>query len=211
MSRTVIFGAGGRAGRQAVAEARRRGHTVTAVVRDPAKYPDLYADGVRVVAGDVTDAEAVTALAAGHDAVISAAAENSPDPHGFFTVSNRALLEAVRKAGARRLIVVGLAALLHDASGTPLMDSPIAAEAREFCLGHQTGLGVLRAEGADVDWLYVSPSGSFDEESTERSGQYRVADHGDWTDKITYENFAVVLLDEVEYPAHHRTHLAATG
>ncbi|MEU8250038.1 NmrA family NAD(P)-binding protein [Nonomuraea sp. NPDC048916] len=34
----TIFGAGGRAGRQVVAEARRRGHQVTAVVRDPARH-----------------------------------------------------------------------------------------------------------------------------------------------------------------------------
>ena len=33
MSKIVIFGAGGRAGRQVVAEARRRGHEVTAVMR----------------------------------------------------------------------------------------------------------------------------------------------------------------------------------
>ncbi|MGI5273404.1 NAD(P)H-binding protein [Nonomuraea sp. CA-218870] len=49
----VVFGAGGRAGRQIVAEAHRRGHRVTAVVRDPASHGDL--TDVRVVAGDVTD------------------------------------------------------------------------------------------------------------------------------------------------------------
>ncbi|MDX2939630.1 NAD(P)-dependent oxidoreductase [Streptomyces ipomoeae] len=210
MSKTVVFGAGGRAGRQAVAEALRRGHTVTAVVRDPAKYPDLSADGVRVVAGDVTDAEAVTALVAGQDAVISAAVENGSDPQAFFTDSSRALLGAVRKSGARRLVVVGTVALLHDASGARLLDSPVLAEAREFCLGHETGLELLRAEGPDVDWLYVSPSGVFDEDGG-RSGNYRVADHGDWTDKITYEDLAVALLDEIERPAHHRVHLAVTG
>ncbi|MFD0890304.1 NmrA family NAD(P)-binding protein, partial [Streptosporangium algeriense] len=35
MSRIVVFGAGGNAGRRVVAEAVSRGHTVTAVVRDP--------------------------------------------------------------------------------------------------------------------------------------------------------------------------------
>src|SRR5690349_13707484 len=37
----VVFGAGGRVGRAAVAEARRRGHPVTAGVRDPARHRDL--------------------------------------------------------------------------------------------------------------------------------------------------------------------------
>nr|BFE88776.1 hypothetical protein GCM10020093_113770 [Planobispora longispora] len=80
MGRIIIFGAGGRAGGAAVAEARRRGHRVTAVVRDPARHGDLAADGVPVVAGDVTDADAVARLAAGHDAAISAAADLGAPP-----------------------------------------------------------------------------------------------------------------------------------
>lgn len=205
----IIFGAGGRAGRTAVAEARRRGYPVTAVVRDPARHPDLAGDGVRVVAGDVTDASAVTALAAGHDTVISAAVTVGPDPHAFFTASTHALLAAARTSDAR-LIVVGLAALLTDASGTPLIDAPFLDDARDFCRGHGTGLELLGAEGHDVDWLYISPSGMFAEDSG-RSGTYRVTDHGDWADQITYPDFAVAVLDEVERPSHHRIHLAVTG
>jgi putative NADH-flavin reductase len=45
MGKIVIFGAGGRAGRAAVAEALRREHHVTAVVRDPAA-------GLEVLRGD---------------------------------------------------------------------------------------------------------------------------------------------------------------
>ncbi|AIJ25602.1 NmrA family protein [Amycolatopsis methanolica 239] len=79
----MVFGAGGRAGRQAVAEAARRGHEVTAVVRDPAKHRAL--DGVELVAGDVTDTVSVAALVKDQDAVISAAAVYgaSTDPHAF--------------------------------------------------------------------------------------------------------------------------------
>ncbi|SDL00386.1 NAD(P)-dependent oxidoreductase [Nonomuraea jiangxiensis] len=54
MSRIVVYGAGGRAGVRVVAEAARRGHEVTAVVRDPDRYahlsevPVLGAEGPRV-------------------------------------------------------------------------------------------------------------------------------------------------------------------
>ncbi|MFD6812102.1 NAD(P)H-binding protein, partial [Streptomyces anthocyanicus] len=68
----IVFGAGGRVGRAAVAEAVARGHRVTAVVRDPARHPGLEAPGVTVVRGDVTDPESVAALAAGHDAALHA-------------------------------------------------------------------------------------------------------------------------------------------
>jgi uncharacterized protein len=203
MSKIVVFGAGGRAGRQVVAEAGRRGHEVTAVVRDPARYADL-----ETVAGDVTDAGQVAALAKGHDAVISAAAVygEGTDPDAFFVDSARALVGA----GVDRLIVVGLSALLSDESGTLLMDAPgFPAEFRSFCMAHRAGLDVLREEGTDLDWLYVSPTGDFDHDGS-RSGRYRIADRGDITDRISYADFAIALLDEVDNPKHHRRHLAVT-
>nr|WP_255751382.1 NAD(P)H-binding protein [Amycolatopsis sp. FU40] len=201
MSKIVVFGAGGRAGRQAVAEARRRGHEVTAVVRDPARYPDL-AD---VVAGDVTDAADVAALVAGQDAVINAAAVygEGTDPHAFFTDAAHALVTGLSQA---RLVAVGLSALLPAADGTSVLDS-IPAEFRPFCLAHAAGLEVLRIEGAGLDWVYVSPVGDFDHEG-ERTGRYEIGGHGDLARKISYADFAVALLDEVENPRHRRVHLA---
>jgi uncharacterized protein YbjT (DUF2867 family) len=65
MTGIVVYGAGGRAGRAVTAEARGRGHRVTAVVRDPARYGDLEAEGVRVVRGDVTDRSTVPRSSAG--------------------------------------------------------------------------------------------------------------------------------------------------
>src|SRR5688500_2790296 len=121
MGKFVIFGAGGRAGTQAVAEARRRGHEVTAVVRDPSRYGGVV-DGVQVVAGDVTDAADVASLAAGHDAAINAAAVITPDT--FFTSAAHALVKGLQQAGVNRLVAVGLASLLPDADGTRLLDAP---------------------------------------------------------------------------------------
>ncbi|MEU6426778.1 NAD(P)H-binding protein [Microbispora sp. NPDC046973] len=196
----VVFGAGGRAGRQAVAEARRRGHQVTAVVRDPAGHGDL--GDVRVVAGDVTDPVSVERAAAGHDAAISAAADLSASPHEFFTASARALSTGLAKAGVSRLVVVGLASVLPGASGALLMDEPgYPNEYRAFYLGHAAGLDELRT--CDLDWAYVAPAGDFDHDGT-RAGRYQLADHGDPASRITYADFAIALLDEVEAPRHHR-------
>ncbi|GAB3375156.1 NAD(P)-dependent oxidoreductase [Amycolatopsis echigonensis] len=204
MSKIVIFGAGGRAGRQAVAEARRRGHDVTAVVRDPERYRDL-AD---VVAGDVTNAVDVAALAAGHDAAVNAAAVygEGTDPDAFFTGAARALVTGLRQAGVDRLVAVGLSALLPAADGTPVLDA-IPAEFRPFCLAHAAGLEVLRTEGTGLDWVYVSPVGDFDHDG-ERTGRYEIGEHGDLSVTISYADFAVALLDEVENPRHVRVHLA---
>src|SRR5712691_4953897 len=69
--RIALFGAGGIIGRRILDEALRRGHQVTAVVRDPTRFSGP-ADRVAVVQGDVVDAASVAAAVRGHDAVISA-------------------------------------------------------------------------------------------------------------------------------------------
>lgn len=198
MSRIIVFGAGGRGGRAAAAEARRRGHEVTAVVRDPAAHPDLDA-----VAGDVTDPASVAALSRGHDAAINSTYTMGADPAEFFPAAAHALLEGL---ATPRLVHVGLASVLPTASGTLLMDTDAHPdEFRAFCLGHQAGNEVFQNAETALDWLVVSPSGDFDHGGTP-VGRYRLAP-ADMASRITYADFALALLDEIEDPAHHRTHI----
>ena len=71
MSKIVVFGAGGTVRRMITDEATRRGHTVTAVVRDRSDVLD-FAEGVNTVTGDPTDSRSVRALAKGEDVFIVA-------------------------------------------------------------------------------------------------------------------------------------------
>ncbi|MFF5113852.1 NAD(P)-dependent oxidoreductase [Streptosporangium sp. NPDC000509] len=206
MSRIIVFGAGGRGGRAAVHEALRRGHQVTAVVRDPAGHGDLAADGVRIVAGDVTDANGVARLAEGHDAAISSVYDAGAAHDVFFADAARALLDGLTRAGVTRLLTVGLASVLETSSGTLLMDTPgYPQEYRSFYLGHAAGNEVLRTAPASLDWLVVSPAGDFDHGGA-RTGRYRVAP-AEAASRISYADFAIALLDEIDTPEHHRTHL----
>jgi uncharacterized protein len=189
VTKLVIFGAGGRAGRAAVAEASRRGLDVTALTRADA---------------DVTDATAVRESVAGHDAVISAAAVYGPDtdPDGFFRASALALLASRPK----RLVVVGLSSILTDEHGARLMDAPgFPREFHPFCHAHEAGLELLRT--SDIDWLYASPAGDFGA----GQGGYQAGEFGDPINRISYEDFAVALIDEVQRPKHHRVHMAVRG
>lgn len=207
MSRIIVFGAGGRAGRAAAAEARERGHQVTAVVRDPAGHDGLAAlEGVRTVAGDVTDADGVARLAAGHDAAISAVYDPAAPPETFFAGASRALLDGLSRAGVGRLVGVGLASVLATESGTLLMDTPgYPQEYRAFYLGHAAGTDVLRAATSGPDWVVLSPAGDFDHGGS-RTGRYRTAP-ADAAARVSYADFALALLDEIDRPRHHRTHL----
>ncbi|MEW2286474.1 NAD(P)H-binding protein [Streptomyces sp. NPDC047841] len=217
MSGIVVFGAGGRAGRAVTAEARARGYAVTAVVRDPARYPDLGAEGVTVVRGDVTDLRSVTGVAAGHAGAVHAVSPFSGpeqgfdtlDP-GFFVKAADALLEGLAAAGVGRLVAVGLGANLLGADGRPVMDDPGAfpPAIRPFALAHTAGLHRLRERGdGPVDWVMLTPAGYL-EHSGARTGRYRVGGErlpgGDPEPWLSYADLAVAVVDEIEQPVRHR-------
>jgi len=192
MSRIVIFGAGGRAGRAAVAEALDRGHDVTAVVRDLSRYQAP--PGVRAVPGDVLDA---AGPAAGADAVVSAVYQPGQD---FFVRAARSL----GKADADRVVVVGLASILPTADGTPLMDTgDYPQEYRGLFLAHAAGVAAL-----ERDWVVVSPAGDF-AHGGPRTGRYRVAPAAAES-RVSYADLAIALIDEIEEPRHHRIHIGVS-
>ncbi|MEU8464699.1 NAD(P)H-binding protein [Streptomyces sp. NPDC029003] len=206
MGKIIVFGAGGRAGRAVVGEGVRRGHHVTAAVRDPDAHRDLEGAGVRLVAGDVTDAAAVAELAGGHDAAVMAAYDAGARAEVFFTAAARALVAGLAGAGVGRLVVVGLAAVLETADGAPLMDAPgFPAQHRPFCVAHAAGVGVLRGAAAAPDWVVVSPTGDFDPDGA-GSGRYRTgaADAGG---RVAYGDFARAVLDEIDEPRHRGTQI----
>ncbi|MEV4411846.1 NAD(P)H-binding protein [Catellatospora sp. NPDC049609] len=219
----VVFGAGGRAGQAVTAEARERGHRVTAVVRDPARHGHLAADGVDVVPGDVTDAARVAAVVRGHDAAVHAVspfrgpeqgfADLDPD---FFVKAADALTgalstAALSTAAVPRLLVVGLFANLVGADGRPVMDDPAAfpAQIRPFALAHTAGLDRLREQRTDVDWLMLTPPARLAYDGP-RTGRYLVGGETVPPESahLSYADLAVAVVDEIETPRHHRTRIS---
>ncbi|KIH84814.1 NAD(P)-dependent oxidoreductase [Pseudomonas batumici] len=201
MSKIAIIGATGRAGSQLLEEALRRGHSVTAIARNPAKIGARA--GVVSKAVDALDAAALEAAVAGHDVVISAA--------HFSTLPAAAVIGPVKKAGVKRLLVVGGAGSLLLPGGGRVIDSPdFPAEYKAEAGAGAEFLAVLREE-KDLDWSFLSPSAEFVE--GERTGHFRLgkddllvsAEGRSW---ITFADYAIALLDEVEKPAHSRQRFA---
>ena len=214
MSRIIVFGAGGRAGRRIVAEAASRGHRVTAVVRDPARHQDLSAVGVSLVAGDVTVLDDIADLAVGHDAAVNAAARLDVPSEQFFPEAARALVGGLARAGVGRLLVIGVGTTLETAPGVAVHDAPdFPAEYRAFSVGHAAQLDVLRAGDTTVDWVVLVPPPTMLDHEAERTGRYRIGGTqvlpaGDDTTLFSYADLAVALVDEFETPKHHRESLA---
>ncbi len=197
MSKIAIIGATGRAGSQLLEEALRRGHSVIAIARHASKIGQR--EHVVTKDVDVHDTQALQEALAGSDVVLSAA--------HFSTLPVEAIIEPVKKAGVKRLLFVGGAGSLLLPDGTKVIDSEgFPDEYKPEATAGGQYLETLRKE-QDLDWTFLSPSAEFVE--GERTGKFRLGkDHlligADGKSWITFADFAIALLDEVEHPAHSR-------
>lgn len=192
----ALIGATGNAGSRILAELTRRGHSVTAIVRNPERVPAQAS--VTAKKGDVFDQQGLAELLKGHDAVVSSVHFTASDP--------RKLIEAVRASGVKRYLVVGGAGSLEAAPGLKLIDaSDFPAEYKPEAAAGGVFLDVLRDE-KELDWTFLSPSATF--VPGERTGKFRlgrdqlVAD--EQGSSISFEDYAIALVDELEKPAHSR-------
>jgi putative NADH-flavin reductase len=121
----ALIGATGYVGPYLLHEALQRGHDVTAIVRNPEKIT-VENPHLTVVKGDVLNENEVAELVAGHDAVISAynSGWQNPNIYNENMVGYQAIQNGVKKAGVKRLLVIGGAGSLEAAPGLQLVDTP---------------------------------------------------------------------------------------
>ena len=183
MSQIALFGSTGMIGQCILQEAEGRGHEVTMVGRDQA---------------DIFDPESVRRAIAGHDVVISAYGPGKGDPQSIVRVAH-SLIDGVRGTGAR-LIVIGGAGGLEIQPGLQLVDAPGFPPAwRDLALAHRDAYTVYQS--SDLDWTYAAPAAII--EPGARTGEYRIGTDRLVTDpagnsRISAEDFAVAIIDEVE-------------
>jgi putative NADH-flavin reductase len=195
--KVALIGATGRIGTKITAELLKRGHSVTAIVRNPEKAPDE--PNLHSVKSDVTDTDRTAALVRGHDAVISSAP--------FIPGISAKVLETVLKSGVKRYIAVGGAGSLKAADGKLVMDNPqIPAE---WLPPIKEGAELLKLLKADshLDWTFFSPAVNIG--PGERTGKFRlgldeVVAASDGKSSISYDDYAIALVDELEQGKHIR-------
>jgi putative NADH-flavin reductase len=190
----ALIGASGNIGSKITRELLDRGHTVTAICRNPDTMDAQ--EGVTPVPGDMLNPEQLAETLKGHDAVISAAP--------FVTDESEKLFAAIRDSGVKRYVMVGGAASLFNDEGVKVWDTlqgvgipePVLANIAEGIRAFE----LLQQEDS-LDWTFFSPAVMIG--PGERTGQFRLGKDNVVADekgesKISYDDYAIALVDELE-------------
>jgi len=202
--KVALYGATGNSGSRILKELIARGHQVTAIVRDPAKLPEP-GPGVVVKRDDLTEPKKIAAAINGAEAVVSAYAPPQDDTDAIVGVTQRQI-DALNGASNARLLVVGGAGGLFVAPGVTLVDSGyLPAAYLPIATAHVKAFNLLRA--SSIDWTYLAPAAYFT--PGERTGKFRLGKdeliaNAQQESRISMEDYAIALVDELEQPRHRR-------
>ncbi|MDR3696513.1 NAD(P)-dependent oxidoreductase [Mucilaginibacter sp.] len=199
--KVVLIGASGFVGTPVLDELLNRGHQVTAIVRNPDKIA-VKNDNLTIVAADIFDTENLAALIKGSNAVISAynPGWTNPEIYNDFIKGSESIRQALKKAGVKRLLVVGGAGSLRI-NGAQLVDGPqFPAEYKAGATAARDYLNMLYNEN-DLDWTFLSPAIYL--LPGERTAKFRLGTDEPVFDaagkcEISVEDMAVAIVDEIE-------------
>jgi putative NADH-flavin reductase len=199
----ALYGSTGKAGSRILKELISRGHRVTAISRNPAKLQGI--TGISTKKDDLSDVSKTAEAIRGADAVISAYGPPQDNTEEIVEVTQR-LVDAVKRGGSPRLVVVGGAGGLDVAPGVTLLDSGYLPDAyKPIAESHVRALDVLRS--SDIDWTYLAPAAYF--EPGERTGKFRLGKNElianeKQESRISMEDYAIALVNELEKPDHRK-------
>ena len=195
----AVIGAAGRAGGLIAAEARLRGHEVTAIVREGAQarlhgdYSVLIRDLFDLTSGDLE----------AFDVVVNAFGTpmGSPDAARLHVAAMDHLISVLEPLPQVRLMVVGGAASLYmDETRTSLVLEDIPERFRAVPIAMTEAFGNLKK--SKVNWTYFSPAEQFDY-AGKRTGHYITTTdvrimNPEGRSYLSYADYAVAMVDEID-------------
>lgn len=206
----AVIGASGKAGNLILKEAVSRGHKVTAIVRNASKLQDK---NVAVIEKNVLNVTADDLKA--FDVVINAFGAPLGEEQAHVDAGH-ALIEALKGTSTRLIVVGGAGSLFVDEDKTVrVIDTPEFPDMfKPTAKGQARNLQELQ-ETSELSWTFISPSAIFDPEG-KRTGSYQTGkDHLLVNSKgesyISYADFAIAVVDEVENLKHLNQRFTVVG
>ncbi len=199
----ALIGANGKIGSRILEEALSRGHSVTGIARNPDSANKK--EGLNWVKADALNPDALSNAIRGSEALISAFGIDwhRPETYHLFTDMARSIIQASKKAGVKRVINVGGAGSLEVAPGIQLVDTPSFPEIwRAGANEQRKSLEIFRGE-KELNWTFFSPAIII--EPGPRTGKFRIGKDNPVFDekgnsRISYDDYAIALIDELENP-----------
>ncbi len=200
-----IIAASGKAGSIITKEALRRGHDVTAIVRHPAKVDE----DVAILQKDLFDL--TTADLEKFDVVVDAFKAANGKEEQFLT-STEHLVEILSGTNVKLFVVGGAGSLYVDDHITHLYETPTFPDAfkpTSTMMGR--GLEVLENQD-NLNWTYISPAADFQADGPKKGyyvlGNEMLMSDANGKSEISYADYAVAMLDEIETGEHNCEHLS---
>lgn len=212
----AVIGATGFVGAEVLKEALDRRHNVVAIARNTDKI-GINNDLLIKKAVDVKNLDELAQAVSGSDVVISAynPGWTNPNIYDEFLEGSKAIQQAVKDSGVKRLIVVGGAGSLYLDQNTKVIDDPnFPAAIKPGAMAASEYLDVLKKE-EDLEWTFFSPAlGMAPGKPQERKNTYRKGLENPVFDKegkseLSVQDTAVVLVDEAENAVHIRERFTA--
>lgn len=215
--RVAVIGATGFVGSHIVEELVNRNQSIKVFARHTDTIPDH--KNVAKVALDVNDVQALAIDLKGADVVVSAfnAGWTNPTIYEDYIKGAKAIEEATKLAGVKRLIVIGGAGSLYvnDQKELQIVDTAdFPEEIKQGALAARDYYNLLKQDN-DLDWTMFSPAPEMHQgTSGERKGTYRLGQDVPVFDEngrsiLSVEDVAVVIADEVENAEHIKARFTA--
>ena len=201
----IVFGATGKTGQHVWRQALEQGHDVTAFARSVEKI-DRGDSSVRVVQGDITDAESVASAVAGHDAAIVALGSNGLGDKTTLTAGTRNVVDGMAQHHVGRLVVVS-AAGVGESWGQVSWFARLMFRTllRNIYADHEAQEAVVRA--STLDWTIVRAAILKDEPA---SGDY-TASNTKTVGHINRADLADFLVRQVNDEAYRQQAISVTS
>ena len=197
MKKVAIFGATGQTGKHLVRKALDAGYQVTAYARIPAKL-EVEHENLNVVQGNLEEAEKVSQVVAGADAVLSALGATRGGSNRVMVPAASSILPAMKQHGVKRLVWATGAGVQAPEDEPAFMNKVIGfllkLTAREVLEDSLRGVEMVKASG--LEWVVARGPMLTDEPG---SGEYRVGYvNSEMGRTLSRENFADFMLKEIE-------------
>lgn len=198
----AVFGATGGVGRAFVSQALAAGHTVTVLVRDPARL-DIQNDNLSLVTGNVLDAAAVAQTMDGAEAVLCTLGNTANNPDMVVSQGTVEIVTAMATHGVRRLVVISSLGVGDSKDQVPFAFKMLMKTVLRKAMQDKEAQEAL-VKATNLDWTIIRPGGLSNEPA---GGNYKAGlDRSISAGMVSRSDVAAFALGEMVSPQYlHQT------